>query len=345
MYYVLLDCGTTNSRAYVTSADGRVLSSAKVALGVRNVAASGDKESLRRGLEALIAEAVDWSGVGKGQISAVFSAGMITSELGLAELPHLLAPCGVQELADAMVRVEHTGLLPGVPVYFIRGIKNRIGDDETFLRHRLGEADFMRGEEVQMVGLIARKRIREPIVAVVLSSHSKFILIDQNGVIQKSLTTLSGQLFHAIKSETFVGKSIADDGTEVRPMDYFNKHIVRDAMACVEEAGLSRSLMLVRFMDVLEQTKWYDRLLFFESLVAAEDMQCVRQLKQMFGTVPRTFWLIGTPERCQLYAFILQELDPELEIASVTDSNEIDQLSIQGILTIAAQAGQLQGQT
>ena len=62
------------------------------------------------------------------------------------------------------------------------------------------------------------------------------------------MTTLSGQIFEAIKKETMIGKSVCNpSGRESR-----NKREILEAVWASEEAnGLLRTLMMPRYMEVL----------------------------------------------------------------------------------------------
>ena len=131
----------------------------------------------------------------------------------------------------------------------------------------------MRGEETQAAGLLQRGDVSVPATLVVLSSHTKFIPINEKGEILGSLTTLSGQVYEAILAETFVGKSVEKrDNADEKPEGYFDEAIVKNAIEWIGRVGIVRSLMFPRFLDVLLDTKWYERQLFFEALIAAEDM-------------------------------------------------------------------------
>ena len=340
MYYITIDCGTTNSRAYVVDESGRVFGKATKEVGGKDTAQTGSRDTLRVGLREIVARAIEQSGVPGGDIRAVLSSGMITSEIGLCEIPHQMAPCSIGDLAGSIVRVDDSGILEGTPVYFVRGIKNHMADTGKSAAEEVGELDFMRGEETQLAGLLAMPGVRLPATAVVLSSHTKFICVDEGGTVLGSLTTMSGQLHAAILSNTFVGKSVERrESAEDAPEGYFDPAVVRSAAAWIYEVGLVRALMFPRFLDVLLNTKWYERRLFFDALIAAEDMLAMKQMHMFAENPSNNYHLIGNEERCRLYGHLLRESDPRASIAAVTDVAAIDELSIRGILTIAAKGG------
>lgn len=341
MFYVTIDCGTTNSRAYVVDQNGREYSKATKPIGVRDTATTGSRDLLRAGLRDIAVQATAEAKLVSSDIGAIFSSGMITSEIGLHELPHLVAPCGLSELAAGITKIEDTGIYDdSVPVYFVRGIKNAMPPEQTAPTAQVGKLDFMRGEETQVMGLLASPAFLLPATIVVLSSHTKFIPVDNAGTICGSMTTMSGQLYDAIINNTVVGKSVEQrDGEDQRPDGYFNESIINNAIEWIEEVGLVRALMFPRFLDVLLDTKWYERAMFLDALVAAEDMLAVKQLSAMAETAVERFTLIGQKERCRLYSFILQRRFQKAVISSISDTTDVDRLSISGILNIMKKAG------
>lgn len=342
MYYATIDCGTTNSRAYIVDSTGKIHGKATKAVGVRDTAISGSKQSLRDGLREIVAAAAAQANVTVPELGAVFSSGMITSEIGLLELPHLMAPVGIDALADALTPVPDAGIIDAdVPVYFVRGIKNKMDADcGRAPSAQVGELDFMRGEEAQTAGILSRPDTKLPVVVVILSSHTKFIPVDETGKILGSLTTMSGQIYDAVKNHTFIGKSVTqgEEGSK-EPLGYFDTAVVDNAVSWINDVGLVRSLMFPRFLDVLLDTEWYERHLFFEALISAEDMLSIGQLGMLGVDAPANFVLVGREDRCRLYSYILGRQFPHSVIQTITDGEETDELSIQGVLSIARKAG------
>lgn len=344
MHFVTIDCGTTNSRAYVVDDRGVILGKAAKTVGVKDTATTGSRDTLRAGLKEIVHAAVTQAGLSFDEISAILSSGMITSEIGLMEIPHLEAPCDGAGLAALITKVEDTGIAPiEIPVYFVRGIKNRMDVAERSATGVVGELDFMRGEETQVMGLLERPDLPLPATIVILSSHTKFIPVDEAGRILGSLTTMSGQVYDAVKNHTFVGKSVekGPDSKE-KPAGYFDAAVVDNAFAWVNQVGLVRSLMFPRFLDVLLDTSWYERHLFFEAMIAADDMQAISQLNMLGDSSPSNFVLVGQADRCRLYSHILKKQFPKAGFLAISETEEIDALSIQGILKITRQAGVIQ---
>jgi 2-dehydro-3-deoxygalactonokinase len=339
MYIATIDCGTTNSRVYIVNEKGNVLTRASKKVGVRDTAIHGSNEVLKEGLREVFQLALKQAGINSTEIGCILSSGMITSELGLIEIPHLWAPCDIDTLAANITRVDGLNVFPDdIPVYFVRGIKN-IFDPATISPYDVGTLDFMRGEEAQVAGLLECEELETPAIVTILSSHTKFIPIDENQQVLGSVTTLSGQLYEAILKETFVGKSVRSEDN-FDDSDYFNPEIVDLAYEEILRSGFLRSLMYVRFLDTLVHSSWYDRRLFAEALLAAEDMRALHQVKELTGISSNNYTLIGMKRRCQIYEHLLKsKLVQGCTVKTITAEEEIDQLSITGVISLAHKAG------
>jgi 2-dehydro-3-deoxygalactonokinase len=197
----------------------------------------------------------------------------------------------------------------------------------------------MRGEETQVAGLLSSHDIKLPTTVVVLSSHTKFIPIDKNKNILGSVTTLSGQINEAILKETSIGKSVQKNDAFDKKSD-FDPKIIDAAYHWVMRSGFLRSLLMPRFLDVLLDTKWYERRLFVQAAIAAEDTRVIGQFDALGFPVETSFVLIGDKERCAIYAHLLKnKIGIKQDILTIADPEAIDRLSIDGAIYLARSAG------
>ncbi len=335
---VIIDCGTTNSRVYIVDENGSVISKASQKVGARDVSIYGNNQDLKRRLRELFDRALREAGISVAEIHCILSSGMITSELGLVEIPHLWAPCTIDTLAANITCVKGLDLFSSsIPVYFVRGIKNLYNPAKVSMRD-VGTLDLMRGEETQVTGLLENREVKLPTIIIVLSSHTKIIPIDEEKRILGGFTTLSGQLYDVILKETVVGKSvrIRDDFDDT---NYFNPDVVDMAYDEVMRSGLQRGLMCVRLLDILVHACWYNRKLFAETLIAAEDMFALHQAQELMDLPSTNFIIIGVKRRCLIYEHLFKKkISPECNVSMITEETEIDQLSIQGLLSLAKKA-------
>jgi 2-dehydro-3-deoxygalactonokinase len=339
MHLAAIDCGTTNSRIYIVNDSAEIAAKVSRKLGIRDVVMSGGNEVLKNGLEKMLHQALEHADLELGDIAFAISSGMITSEIGLMEVPHLWAPIHIDDLARNIEKVHDPSVFPvDTILYLIPGIKNRYDARATDIS-MVGELDFMRGEETQIAGLFSAYDVELPVTVVILSSHTKFVSIDKGGRILGSLTTLSGQLYEAIIRETSIGKSLtSDDGFDDE--HYFDSKIIDIAYELVKRSGFTRVMLMPRFLDVLLRTRWYERKLFVEAAIASEDMRLINSFNALDFPLDTNFILCGSEGRCAIYDHLLREkAEISRDILAITSTEDIDMLSVKGAIYIAKTAG------
>ena len=343
MHFATIDCGTTNSRVFLLDGALAVVGKGSRKIGVKDTAVHGSNQVLKTGLAELFEQTVASAGLRLSDIRCAITSGMITSELGLQEIPHLWAPAGLAELAESLTVTQDPSVFPlDLTLVFIRGIKNPYPPETTY--EDIRRIDFMRGEETQIMGLLTRPDLpAPPLTAVVLSSHTKYIHVRHDGRIAGSLTTLSGQVFEAIHQATSIGKSIAAEG-EPGPEDL--ALAARTALDAVRQAGFLRALLMPRFMDVLLKVPAEVRRTFVEAAIAAEDLQVLQDFPLVGFPRDCPMILIGSPRRCRVFREVFtRALETGLGIAEISTIEAVDRLSIDGAVAIARRAGWLKGGT
>ncbi|MEA3454572.1 MAG: 2-dehydro-3-deoxygalactonokinase [Candidatus Caldatribacteriota bacterium] len=342
MYFAIIDCGTTNSRVYVLNDKFKIIKRGTEKIGVRDTAISGSKDVLKLGLKNLLEDTILSASLKIKDIKFVITFGMITSEIGLIEIPHRWVPVGVNDLASNIKVVQDRNIFPlDIPIIFIPGVKNTFKENSTHKDIR--KIDFMRGEETQAAGLLSSyPDLNFPIIMAVLSSHTKYLYINSQKQIASSLTNLSGQVYEAIKKETSIGKSLISDDN-LPPVDYFDLQVIESAYSSVKNAGFLRTLLMPRFMEVLLKNTWYERDLFLDAAISAEDLKVLNEFSLFkFSLFETNFVLVGHYRRCRLLKhFLIKHYHIKKEIRIIFKKEEIDQLGINGAINIAQKAGYL----
>jgi 2-dehydro-3-deoxygalactonokinase len=339
MHLAAIDCGTTNSRIYIVNDSAEIVAKVSRKLGIRDAVMSGGNEVLKNGLKEILHQALEQADLELGDIAFAISSGMITSEIGLMEVPHLWAPVHVDDLARNIEVVHDLLVFPvDIILYLIPGIKNRYDPRATDIS-MVGDLDFMRGEETQIAGLLSVYDVELPVTVVILSSHTKFVSIDRGGSILGSLTTLSGQLYEAIIRETSIGKSLMNDD-DFGDEHYFDSKVIDIAYELVRRSGFTRVMLMPRFLDVLLETKCYERKLFVEAAIASEDMRVINSFNALDFPLDTSFILYGSEGRCAIYDYLLREkAEISRDILAITSAEDIDMLSVKGAIYIAKTAG------
>src|SRR6266478_3564843 len=97
---VALDGGTTNTRARLWI-DGRIAATARRAVGVRDVVLAGGPGALAVAVRGALDEVLL---AAEGRTPEVIvAAGMLSADVGLRAVPHVVAPAGPAELARGSV--------------------------------------------------------------------------------------------------------------------------------------------------------------------------------------------------------------------------------------------------
>lgn len=330
--FSVIDCGTTFSRVYIIDDNRQIIADASTKIGVRDMVLNGTKDILKSALIRLFHEALEKCALAVQNISFAIASGMITSEIGLIEIPHITAPAGIEELYNAVVAVNDPEVLPiGVPVYFVPGVKNKYRKDAG--AYDLMDIDFMRGEEVQCVGIL-KQDVSVPCSIVTLSSHTKVIYIDENRKIAASNTTISGQLYDAILNHTSIGKSLVENEDEPAG-GYTYQELIQIACDCVAKTGLGRTLMMPRFMQVLIQSNVWERKVFTNAAIAADDMKAFEDMRRR-GLANDRYIIYGQENRCEMYQWMLRKFfGDSLKITCISDRDQIAKLTVMGCIAVA----------
>jgi 2-dehydro-3-deoxygalactonokinase len=264
---ICVDAGTTNTRVWLTAGD-RVIARSRAGVGVRDTARDGSSERLRAALRELIHE-VRGAACDQGFEQApecVIAAGMITSPLGLAEVPHVQTPAGLNELAAA-TRQYRFPEITDLPIRLIPGARSgpRPCDPET-----AGATDVMRGEETLLIGLHALERVAPQCTLLNLGSHWKAIEFDQYARIASSFTSMTGELIHTTQTQTILASSVPQSRPSVIDQTWLEA-----GMREHRRSGLARALFCVRLLEQGSDGSPEQRLSFLIGAFLASDMDAM----------------------------------------------------------------------
>ena len=226
--YITVDGGTTNTRASLVC-HNTVLATKKMDIGV----GKKDIAALKNAIKTAIAELLAENDLAEKEIECILASGMITSEYGLCNLPHLTAPAGAAELHHAMHKTTIADV-SDIPFVFIRGVKKN-GDD-------LDGTDMMRGEETELMGMLQGDR--QGCLYVLPGSHSKHITVSDCGSIVDLRTMLTGELLAAVMGHTIL-RDAADLGSDI------DETALKSGFAYAQKRGINEALFKTRILKTL----------------------------------------------------------------------------------------------
>lgn len=262
--FIAVDWGTTNRRAYLVNRDGSVLDEMEDSLGVLSVPEGGfpgsiDDITRRLGNRPLLL------------------AGMIGSTRGWRETDYVSCPAGIDDLAAQLEWVVPgtTAIVPGLS--FIHG------DD----------GDVMRGEEVQVFGLLRGPDGKGQASICHPGTHTKWIST-RDGAIDHFRTVMTGELFSLLREHSILAPLLQAEPAADRA--FFDG--VSDGFA---DGDLSAQLFGIRAKVLLSLLDEQDASSYASGLLIGCDIKA--GLPGMSG---RDIIVLGRPSLTALYAAALE---------------------------------------
>lgn len=196
---IIVDCGMTNMRCRLVL-DGRIISE------VKKRSLVSDKESPRLPLIKILSESTDEllsaNGLKKSDIEAIVCSGILSSDVGIHRVPHVMMPVGLPDSAghtEAVRLAEY----PDLPIIFIPGVRTspREGLSEAEL---ISSLDSMSGEECETYGIMKLCGLTGNFTLALPGTYNKTLYIDKNGKIAVMQTGMCGEFMAAVSGNTIL---------------------------------------------------------------------------------------------------------------------------------------------
>lgn len=266
IFIIAIDSGTTNSRISLINKENKtLLAYKKMNIGVRNTIPYKGNEILRDTITDAIQGILREENISLKEIEYVVASGMITSNLGIVEVPHIKTPVNKQNLSDAVHQMELEEF-PGLPWYFIPGLKTSL----NYKGQELKYYDVIRGEESETFGLLDVINVTGNGLIILPGSHNKIIFVKDNSI-TNFYTTLSGELLYAIKKDTILSSSLKGLLIETINYEYLLKGL-KDAL----EFGVTKTLFHIRLMDLFKDTTENDLANYMTGAIIASDLETLK---------------------------------------------------------------------
>lgn len=324
MRILVIDSGTTTSRIRLW--DGKkVVQSVSRKAGAKDVSINGSNDLLKRAIKECIDQILIEQDITIEHIDAIIASGMITSNVGLVEIPHLSSPVGLSDLSLNMVEKSFPEIVKK-PILFIRGVKTGFEAGADIV-----EKDIMRGEEAELFGYLSTfaDDNQEETLFMHYGSHHKCILV-KNSQIMQSRTSITGELMTAIMQNTVLSSNLL-------PIDEIKADMnwVRKGLEAAEKSGLGRALFSVRVLNAIDHKNKAETSSFFLGALLSLDLS---MMGDMIAPSTKKIVLYGRKLFPGIFGPILKEKYPGLKIAIVPE-DESDQLSVKGAVKIYENSG------
>ena len=325
MHVVTIDTGTTNSRVLLWKND-ELVAQVKTNVGVRNTSIDGHNGALVQAIKEALQEVLAKHKLQDSDIRSILACGMITSNLGLVEVPHLIAPVSVDQFVAGM----HAQVIPEISensIHFIPGVKNLDQPEDS----ELSQMDIMRGEEVEAIAIACEYDLHEHAIIALPGSHSKFVGISKNRDVLGCCTTLTGELNAIITQNTILTSSL-----ENKFADELDVSALIMGAKESKTYGMGKALFSIRVRE--QFGAWQHRQLasFLVGILVQSDLDAMTSSLALNHTNDTPIYVGGNGVLCQATAELIKYYYPD---ASVIECNTVENLSARGAMYLAKKAG------
>jgi len=319
---IYVDMGTTNTRAWLMEGS-RVIARESAPVGIRDSAREKSPKIIREALQDLIAR------IREGNSSPfrpthIAAGGMISSSLGLAEVPHVPTPAGLDELSAAAQWHQFEDI-SDLPILLVPGV--RCGPTNPKI-DQIDRVDVIRGEETLCAGLVALNLVGRSGIVLNLGSHWKTIQLDEQGRVSSSITALSGELIQATQQQTILAGSVATNWPHG-----FSPEWIKSGMDLVRRSGLARALFCARLLNLSHQGTPEDRLAFMVGAFIASDLDGLQKRSALKSQ--SEIGIIGHKALAEAWQFALNDAGIP---SSIIDSATVENAFLTGLRLILERA-------
>ncbi len=278
--WVAVDWGTSNFRAFLMTEDGQVIDKITASCGLLSVPTGQFSETFRQLCEP-------W--LGSIESLPVLLGGMVGSQQGWLDVPYAELPVSVEALSQNLGEVE----LPwGNKGWIVPGVTGS---------NKLNLPDVMRGEEIQLMGLVSR--LDQSNTTVILpGTHSKHARIE-NRALASFQTFMTGELFSILKQYSILGRQL--------PKQENNKHAFILGVDAALEGSLSSVLFSARTQRLFNHIATSHVESYLSGLLIGAELSSLKDQKSVY--------LVGDGKLCNLYQTAIEHLGMNAEFLSGDD--------------------------
>lgn len=300
---IAVDWGTSQLRVRLVDRLGTVLDERESGEGIGQI--DGGHEAA---FERMVA---GWPNV------PAIMAGMVGSRQGWREAAYLPCPVSEPQIAGSMLRFDTS---TGRPVAIVPGLN---------LNAPERDGDVMRGEETQVIGLIAADHAFTGI-ALCPGTHSKWTYVE-NGTITGFQSFITGELFALLQQKSFLRHSVAQDMSAAGDLTTHADFALGVGRTARDGLPYIGSLFSVRTRYLLQDAQPADNLAYLSGLTIGGEIAAARAMRPIApGTQIR---IVAASRLAHAYKAALDLLSLPAEI------NDGNALALAGLMRLATTVG------
>lgn len=184
-------------------------------------------------------------------------SGMASSSVGLRELRYVSLPFKTDGKSLYIEKIK-SDIIPNT-IQLISGVKSN--------------SDVIRGEEVEIIGLVNEEDENKSIVFITPGTHSKHVLCEK-GVITNFFTYMTGEVFSVISEHTILNASIEKTDFDETVLIAFEQGVQK----AMEGKSILNSLFKVRTNTLFKEKTNIENYYYLSGLLIGEELQSLRDL-------------------------------------------------------------------
>jgi 2-dehydro-3-deoxygalactonokinase len=184
-------------------------------------------------------------------------SGMASSSIGLRELPYADLPFKTDGKSLYIEQIQ-SEIIPNT-IQLISGVKS--------------DSDVIRGEEVEIIGLVNEEDEDQSVVFITPGTHSKHVLCEK-GVITNFFTYMTGEIFSVISEHTILKASIEKTDFGPAVLSSFEQGVQK----AMEGKSIINTLFKVRTNTLFKEKTNIENYYYLSGLLIGEELQSLRQL-------------------------------------------------------------------
>ena len=232
----------------------------------------------------------------------VVISGMASASIGLRELPYADLPFHADGSGLYFENIQ-TEIVPHL-IVLISGVRS--------------DSDVMRGEEVQLIGLINEGDKVGKSMFILPGTHSKHILC-KDGVMVNFNTYMTGEIFQVMSRHSILKNSIAKGDLKGSELAAFDEGISRS----LKQLSILNELFSVRAYDLFKSKTKTENYYYLSGLLIGNELKTL--LQQDFGKLK----LCAGGNLFELYFRAVKKINLPVK-AEVISKAEVDMAAVKG---------------
>ena len=301
-HFISVDWGTTNLRAHLVEYSGsEILKSISTEQGMKAIYAAFSDQNLKSQRRFISDFLLDTLAplLSEDTSIPIVASGMGSSSIGIKELPYAEFPI---DSSGATISFECLPLKNGNELILISGAKDNIG--------------FMRGEEIQAIGLSDHLADAVQSTLILCGTHSKHLRYE-NGKFSEMKNFMTGELFEVLVNHSILSHSVE----KVKYNEQYQQSFLQGVRSGLKEK-LTAQLLSIRSADLIRKQHPTKNYFYLSGMLIGNELAYLTNEST-------AIYLAASDELQLLYTLALEAVVPTERITSISQS-ELEKATIRG---------------